>query len=91
MGKIVVANLSDKPISSFQEFDRIYSHACKSRSTGATNLNHTSSRSHAILAITVTRVDVVEQKGTVSYRRLVSASHSQYTTQFLPERLIWWT
>ena len=63
-GKIIVANLSDRPIASFQEFDRIYSPACKSRSTGATNLNHASSRSHAILAITVTTLDVAAQRGT---------------------------
>ena len=64
MGKIIVANLSEKPIASFQEFDSLYSIACKSRSTGATNLNRVSSRSHAILAITVTKLDVVKQKGT---------------------------
>jgi kinesin family protein 22 len=63
-GKVIVVNLSEKPIASFQEFDKIYSPACKSRSTGATNLNHASSRSHAILAITVTKLDLAKQRGT---------------------------
>ncbi|KAF8580927.1 kinesin-domain-containing protein [Ramaria rubella] len=76
-GKIVVANLSDKPIASVQDFDRIFSPACKSRSTGATNLNHASSRSHAVLAITVTKVDALEQKVLTGKINLVDLAGSE--------------
>ena len=62
VGQVFVANLSSSPIESVSEFDKIYSRAMKSRSVAATNLNRASSRSHAILTITVTLTDPAEHK-----------------------------
>ncbi|KIJ38885.1 hypothetical protein M422DRAFT_230962 [Sphaerobolus stellatus SS14] len=76
-GKIFVANLSEKSIGSFQEFDRIYSHACKSRSTGSTNLNRASSRSHALLTLTVTKLDVSANKVLIGKVNLVDLAGSE--------------
>ncbi|KIM91711.1 hypothetical protein PILCRDRAFT_137751 [Piloderma croceum F 1598] len=59
-GKVFVANLSSIPISSVEEFDTIYAQATKHRSVGSTNLNHASSRSHAVLTIEVSMTDPVK-------------------------------
>ncbi|KAG8858222.1 hypothetical protein FRB96_005351 [Tulasnella sp. 330] len=56
-GKVVVANLTEMPLRSPAEFDNAFAKAIKSRSTGATNLNHASSRSHAILSLNITRTE----------------------------------
>ncbi|GJJ14872.1 hypothetical protein Clacol_009141 [Clathrus columnatus] len=76
-GKIIVANLTEKEISSFQEFEKLFSIACKGRSTGATNLNHASSRSHAILCLTVSRFDPQTQKALVGKINLVDLAGSE--------------
>ncbi|KAG2175258.1 hypothetical protein INT44_007746 [Umbelopsis vinacea] len=51
---IFVANLTDREINSLEEFDHIYTNACKNRSTASTKMNVSSSRSHAILSFQVT-------------------------------------
>ncbi|KAG1888061.1 P-loop containing nucleoside triphosphate hydrolase protein [Suillus subluteus] len=51
VGQVFVANLSSVPIASVEEFTAIYSQASKQRSVGATNLNRSSSRSHAMLTL----------------------------------------
>ncbi|KAG2177100.1 hypothetical protein INT43_007756, partial [Umbelopsis isabellina] len=50
---IFVANLTDKEIKSFNEFETVYNNACKNRSTAETKMNVSSSRSHAILSLQV--------------------------------------
>ncbi|PPQ74075.1 hypothetical protein CVT24_012945 [Panaeolus cyanescens] len=57
-GVVFVANLSRVPLSSVEEFDSIYTAATKHRSVGATNLNRASSRSHAVLTIEATMLDL---------------------------------
>ncbi|KAF8707454.1 TRAFAC class myosin-kinesin ATPase superfamily Kinesin family, partial [Rhizoctonia solani] len=52
-GKVFVANLTETPIESTDEFDMHFIAACKGRSVAATNFNRASSRSHAILGIKV--------------------------------------
>ncbi|CAE6431867.1 unnamed protein product [Rhizoctonia solani] len=52
-GKVFVANLTETPIESTDEFDTHFIAACKGRSVAATNFNRASSRSHAILGIKV--------------------------------------
>ncbi|CAE6425114.1 unnamed protein product [Rhizoctonia solani] len=52
-GKVFVANLTETPIESTDEFDTHFIAACKGRSVAATNFNRESSRSHAILGIKV--------------------------------------
>jgi kinesin family protein 22 len=56
-GQIVVTRLTETIISSYHEFDDLYSVASARRSTASTKLNDTSSRSHAILTITVSTED----------------------------------
>ncbi|KAG8680221.1 hypothetical protein FRC09_018404, partial [Ceratobasidium sp. 395] len=53
-GKVFVANLTETPIETTDEFDTHFISACKGRSVAATNFNRASSRSHAILGIKVT-------------------------------------
>ncbi|QRV90739.1 kinesin motor domain protein [Ceratobasidium sp. AG-Ba] len=53
-GKVFVANLTETPIETTEEFDTHFAAACKGRSVAATNFNRASSRSHAILGIKVT-------------------------------------
>ncbi|EIN08651.1 kinesin-domain-containing protein [Punctularia strigosozonata HHB-11173 SS5] len=52
-GQVFVANLSTVPVGSLDEFESVYAKANKRRSTGSTNLNHASSRSHAVLTVEV--------------------------------------
>ncbi|KAG9045400.1 hypothetical protein FS837_006360 [Tulasnella sp. UAMH 9824] len=54
-GKVVVQNLTEMHLSCVDDFNAIFSTAAKSRSVGATNLNHASSRSHAILCLNIAR------------------------------------
>ncbi|TDL18799.1 kinesin-domain-containing protein [Rickenella mellea] len=52
-GQVFVANVNRQVISDSDEFEQLFATAMKRRSTGATNLNRASSRSHAILTIEV--------------------------------------
>ncbi|KIO25288.1 hypothetical protein M407DRAFT_25405 [Tulasnella calospora MUT 4182] len=54
-GKVVVQNLTEMHLSCVDDFNAIFSTAAKCRSVGATNLNHASSRSHAILCLNIAR------------------------------------
>ncbi|ORX48803.1 kinesin-domain-containing protein [Hesseltinella vesiculosa] len=51
---VFVANLTEKPIHSYEDFEKLFHAACKRRSTANTKLNTRSSRSHAILCLKVT-------------------------------------
>ncbi|KAH8551435.1 the motor domain of kinesin family member 22 [Umbelopsis sp. PMI_123] len=51
---IFVANLTDREITSLEEFVQVFNIACKNRSTASTKMNVSSSRSHAILSFQVT-------------------------------------
>ncbi|KAH9271489.1 hypothetical protein BASA83_006344 [Batrachochytrium salamandrivorans] len=50
-GNIIVVGLSSTPIRSFADFEKLHEAALKNRSTAATNLNETSSRSHFIMQL----------------------------------------
>ncbi|KAJ2643166.1 hypothetical protein GGF44_001303, partial [Coemansia sp. RSA 1694] len=51
--KIFVAGLSEKRVTSYEQFDSIYQKASGNRRTASTKLNNHSSRSHAILTVQV--------------------------------------
>ncbi|KAJ2700045.1 hypothetical protein H4218_002291 [Coemansia sp. IMI 209128] len=51
--KIFVAGLSEKRVTSYEQFDAIYQKASGNRRTASTKLNNHSSRSHAILTVQV--------------------------------------
>ncbi|KAJ1898948.1 hypothetical protein LPJ66_002429 [Kickxella alabastrina] len=51
--KIFVAGLSEKKVTSYEQFDTLYQKACGNRRTASTKLNNHSSRSHAILTVQV--------------------------------------
>ncbi|KAJ7099966.1 kinesin-like protein [Mycena belliarum] len=52
-GAVFVAGLATAPVGSAAEFDKVYSTATARRSVGATLLNRASSRSHAVLTLTL--------------------------------------
>ncbi|EGO03669.1 hypothetical protein SERLA73DRAFT_83760 [Serpula lacrymans var. lacrymans S7.3] len=77
VGQVFVANLTSIPINSIEEFDAIYLQASKHRSVGSTNLNHASSRSHAVLTIEVTMTDSSEEKTLTGKINLVDLAGSE--------------
>ncbi|KAK7512773.1 P-loop containing nucleoside triphosphate hydrolase protein [Phyllosticta citriasiana] len=54
-GKTVVVGLTERPCTTLKEFEKLYDEANVNRSTSATKLNAHSSRSHAILCVTLTQ------------------------------------
>ncbi|KAI0761109.1 P-loop containing nucleoside triphosphate hydrolase protein [Irpex lacteus] len=76
-GVVFVANLTALPVASYEDFERIYARASKHRSVASTNLNRASSRSHAILTITVTISDPVENKTLSGKLNLVDLAGSE--------------
>ncbi|KAK7462307.1 hypothetical protein VKT23_007908 [Stygiomarasmius scandens] len=77
VGLVFVANLSSMPIDNAEQFDRIYAQATKNRSVGATNLNRASSRSHAVLTVEVTMVDVAHHMTRTGKMNLVDLAGSE--------------
>ncbi|KJA21430.1 hypothetical protein HYPSUDRAFT_42080 [Hypholoma sublateritium FD-334 SS-4] len=76
-GMVFVANLSKIPISDVEEFESIYNAATKHRSVGSTNLNHASSRSHAVLTIEVTMLDHIANTTLTGKINLVDLAGSE--------------
>ncbi|KAJ7500900.1 P-loop containing nucleoside triphosphate hydrolase protein [Mycena galericulata] len=56
-GAVFVAGLTEASIASAVEFKQVYDTATARRSVGATLLNRASSRSHAVLTLTIRRVN----------------------------------
>lgn len=52
-GNILIPGLTQKPITSFTDFERHFLPASRNRTVGATRLNQRSSRSHAVLLVKV--------------------------------------
>uniref|UniRef100_F7DS94 Kinesin-like protein n=1 Tax=Equus caballus TaxID=9796 RepID=F7DS94_HORSE len=52
-GNILIPGLTQKPITSFADFERHFLPASQNRTVGATRLNQRSSRSHAVLLVKV--------------------------------------
>ncbi|EMD35265.1 hypothetical protein CERSUDRAFT_116069 [Gelatoporia subvermispora B] len=76
-GEVFVANLSSEPIESMSDFDALYAQASKQRSVGATNLNRASSRSHAILVVSVTACRGPTEQALVGKLLLVDLAGSE--------------
>ncbi|KAJ1866256.1 hypothetical protein LPJ78_001986 [Coemansia sp. RSA 989] len=51
--RIFIAGLSEKKVTSYEQFEQLYQKACRNRRTASTKLNNHSSRSHAILTVQV--------------------------------------
>ncbi|KAJ7464998.1 kinesin-like protein [Mycena galericulata] len=62
-GTVFVAGLTSAPIASAAEFKQVYDTATARRSVGATLLNRASSRSHAVLTLTIRRVTAATDGG----------------------------
>lgn len=62
-GNILIPGLTQKPISSFTDFERYFLPASGNRTVGATRLNQRSSRSHAVLLVKVRPIDRGEDPG----------------------------
>lgn len=52
-GNILIPGLTQKPITSFSDFEQHFLPASRNRVVGATRLNQRSSRSHAVLLVKV--------------------------------------
>lgn len=52
-GQVFVSQLHDVPVPSVTAFNTIYARATRARTVAATKLNHASSRSHAVLTLTI--------------------------------------
>lgn len=52
-GKTVVVGLTERPCATLKEFEQLYDQANLNRSTSATKLNSSSSRSHAVMCVKV--------------------------------------
>ncbi|KNZ62987.1 hypothetical protein VP01_11g10 [Puccinia sorghi] len=61
-GQVFIPHLRHVTIKSIAQFDKLYTQVMRFRSVSSTKLNHTSSRSHAILTI---HVDQLSQEGTI--------------------------
>lgn len=62
-GKTVVVGLSERACADLRDFERLYLEANAHRVTAATKLNAHSSRSHAILRVTVTQTTTLAAAG----------------------------
>lgn len=80
-GRVLVPNLSTQSISSIGDFQLSFKQASKARSTSSTHLNHSSSRSHFLVQVTVQcrhptqkskcvvgRVNLIDLAGSESYK-----------------------
>ncbi|KAK9723293.1 hypothetical protein K7432_002040 [Basidiobolus ranarum] len=74
---IFVANLSEKTMTSYDQFEKIYTAACKCRSTASTKLNMASSRSHAILSVQVQWRDEERKKTITGKAHLIDLAGSE--------------
>ncbi|WWC90101.1 uncharacterized protein L201_005034 [Kwoniella dendrophila CBS 6074] len=82
-GENIIADLIIQPISSIEEFSRIYNTAAKTRKTASTKLNSSSSRSHAILTIYLQRSDsdslTVSRQGKICLTDLAGSENNNLT------------
>lgn len=76
-GENVVADLTRKEANSVAEFEQIYNAAAGSRKTASTNLNSTSSRSHAILTLYVETTELESEKTFIGKICLVDLAGSE--------------
>ncbi|ORX72417.1 kinesin-domain-containing protein [Linderina pennispora] len=73
--KVFVAGLSERKITSLEQFNTIYQRACRNRRTASTKLNNHSSRSHAILTVRVQWTD--EEKAWCGRVHLIDLAGSE--------------
>ncbi|KAL1924882.1 uncharacterized protein VTP21DRAFT_4536 [Calcarisporiella thermophila] len=66
---VFVADLTERDINSYDDFEKLFNQACKNRSTASTKLNSHSSRSHAILFV---YVDIEDKKNGKNYSGKIS-------------------
>ncbi|KAI8607398.1 kinesin motor domain-containing protein, partial [Chytriomyces sp. MP71] len=65
---LYVQNLSERTITTLTDYRRILETGARNRTTGETNMNEASSRSHAILTITLDQYLILAQIGTARKR-----------------------
>ncbi|KAI9353705.1 P-loop containing nucleoside triphosphate hydrolase protein [Obelidium mucronatum] len=83
---LYVQNLSERYISSMKDYFKVLTTGAKNRSVGETNMNAQSSRSHAILTITVDQYLVQPKKPAMTAASSeASLSRSASSTSLAPE------
>ena len=70
----IVQGLRQHEVTSPEQMMELFEYATAARSTGTTQLNDTSSRSHAILTITVTQTRTVLARSHLSFRHMCTSS-----------------
>ncbi|KAF2147452.1 uncharacterized protein K452DRAFT_293866 [Aplosporella prunicola CBS 121167] len=87
-GKTVVVGLTERPCTTLKEFEQLYDEANVNRSTSATKLNAHSSRSHAILCVTVTQTTATHTRVSRASAIDLAGSEDNRRTDNNRERLV---
>ena len=87
-GKTVVVGLTERPCESLKEFEKLYDQANINRSTSATKLNAHSSRSHAILRISLAVTTGEEVRISTASAIDLAGSEDNRRTENGKERLV---
>ena len=87
-GKTTVVGLTERPCESLKEFEKLYDQANINRSTSATKLNAHSSRSHAILRISLTITTEDEERRSTLSAIDLAGSEDNRRTENGKERLV---
>ncbi|KAJ3314884.1 Kinesin-like protein kif21b [Boothiomyces sp. JEL0838] len=74
-GKIVWQNLSEEAVDSTDELLNVLQRGTLCRTTGSTDMNASSSRSHAIFTVTLRQVTPGEDEGSIGNQILLSKFH----------------
>ena len=87
-GKTQVVGLTSRPCASLKEFEVLYTEANVNRSTSATKLNAHSSRSHAVLCVTLTQTTGSETRVSTASAIDLAGSEDNRRTDNNKERLV---
>lgn len=87
-GKTIVVGLSQRSCNDLKEFEQLYIEANNNRSVGSTKLNAQSSRSHAILMVTVSQTTGDEVRTSTASAIDLAGSEDNRRTDNGKERLV---
>ncbi|CAJ1419210.1 unnamed protein product [Effrenium voratum] len=78
-GNVVIAGLQEHPVGNVQDLMEVIEFGLNSRTTGVTGANVDSSRSHAILQISLKDLDTKEEHGKISFIDLAGSERGADT------------
>ena len=83
-----IPELSEVQLKNHSHFMELYSAGCSARARGTTTLNSSSSRSHAVLIIKVTEIDVLNSINSIFHRILTTMGKHQLLHLFFTGALL---